>query len=138
MAELKLRKLKERQELERPHKDLEMKQELFEQSAEVEDAMIVESVLQEALNEETTSTLTTEFVVTDPVVHGKLARQFENQTLGDGNQDVRVMEDFNMHATSIPERTKSVRIIETSQQTGDIENWRQLYKSDSPYQSQNY
>lgn len=138
MAEHKLRKLKERQELERPHKDLEMKQELFEQSAEVEDAMIVESVLQEALNEETTSTLITESVVTGPVVHGKLARQFENQTLGDGNQDVRVMEDFNMHATSIPERTKSVRIIETSQQTGDIENWRQLYKSDSPYQSQNY
>lgn len=112
VAEHKLRKLKERQELERARKDLEMKQELFEQSAEVEEAMIVESVLQEALNEETTSTLTPESVVTGPVVHGKLARQFENQTPGDGNQDVRVMEDFNMHATSIPERTKSVRITD--------------------------
>lgn len=57
VAEHKLRKLKERQELERARKDLEMKQELFEQSAEVEEAIIVESVLQEALNEETTSTL---------------------------------------------------------------------------------
>lgn len=122
VAEHKLRKLKERQELERARKDLEMKQELFEQSAEVEEAMIVESVLQEALNEETTSTLTPESVVTDSVVHGKLARQFEDQTPGDGNQDVRVMEDFNMHATSIPERTERVRITETSQQTGDIES----------------
>lgn len=52
VAEHKLRKLKERQELERARKDLEMKQELLEQSAEVEEAMIVESVLQEALNEE--------------------------------------------------------------------------------------
>lgn len=122
VAEHKLRKLKERQELERARKDLEMKQELLEQSAEVEEAMIVESVLQEALNEETTSTLTPESVVTDPVVHGKLARQFKDQTPGDGYQDVRVMEDFNMHASSIPERTKSVRITETSQQTGDIES----------------
>lgn len=56
VAEHKLRKLKERQELERARKDLEIKQELFEQSAEMEEAMIVESVLQEALNDETTST----------------------------------------------------------------------------------
>lgn len=78
VAEHKLRKTKERQDLERARKDLEMKQELFERSAEVEEAMIVESVLQEALNEETTSTLTPESVVTDSVVHGKLARQFED------------------------------------------------------------
>lgn len=91
VVEHKLRKLKERHELERARKDLKMKQELFEQSAEVEEAMVVESVLQEALNEETTSTFTPESFVTDPMVHGKLAKQFEHQTHGDSNQDVRVM-----------------------------------------------
>lgn len=52
-------------------------------------------------------TLNPETIVTEPVLHGKLDRQFEVQTPEDDNKNVKVMKDFIKHATSMPQRTES-------------------------------
>ena len=53
IAEHKLKRLTETHALERAHKELELKQQLFEQQCEVEEATLEESVWQLAVNEDT-------------------------------------------------------------------------------------
>ena len=54
--ELKLEKLSKRQELERAQRELELKQQLFEQQCVVDEAALEESVWQQAVNEDTDTT----------------------------------------------------------------------------------
>lgn len=56
IAEHKLKKLSEKQALERAYKEMEQKQQLFEQQCEVEEATLEESVWQQAVNEDTIET----------------------------------------------------------------------------------
>ena len=56
IAELKLEKLSKRQELERAQRELELKQQLFEQQCVVDEAAFEESVWQQAVNEDTDAT----------------------------------------------------------------------------------
>ena len=56
IAELKLEKLSKRQELERAQRELELKQQLFEQQCVVDEAALEESVWQQAVNEDTDTT----------------------------------------------------------------------------------
>ena len=56
IAELKLEKLSKRQELERAQRELELKQQLFEQQCVVDEAALEESVWQQAVNEDTDAT----------------------------------------------------------------------------------
>ena len=56
VAELKLKQLSKKHEMERAHKELELKQQLFEQQCDVEEAALEESVWQQAVNEESDKT----------------------------------------------------------------------------------
>ena len=56
IAKLKLEKLSKRQELERVQRELELKQQLFEQQYVVDEATLKESVWQQAVNEDTDTT----------------------------------------------------------------------------------
>ena len=56
------------------------------------------------------------------MLHRELARQVESHTPGDDNPNVRVIEDFDMNAASIPHRTGSVYVTETPRQTRDMDN----------------
>lgn len=64
VAEHKLQKLKEKQELERARNEIEMKQRLLEQEAEIEEAKIEESVWMEDITEE--ERMDTEVTVNSP------------------------------------------------------------------------
>ena len=104
-AALQLKKLKEKQEIERARKELELKDEILQQETAVEEAELEEAVWCAALNEETSGTTNPDLVLlpckenptneSDRNSKGSITGSVED-SVGDVDSDSEV--NFNLHA----------------------------------------
>ena len=104
-AALQLKKLKEKQEIERARKELELKDEILQQETAVEEAELEEAVWCAALNEETSGTSHPDLVLlpckekptdeSDRKSKGSITGSVED-SVGDVDSDSEV--NFNLHA----------------------------------------